>query len=188
MSRSFISRSLRYEMEKFGKSYTTLTSSSIFSTTTSSTLTAASLATTTSPHTTSTTTAATTTRINPAPVVNAFLVDHVNMTAEGDRGIGVLQLPPPLPPPYLTLNDKQGFFSQTNITSENKHLIDDKILSPDDKENDNDNNSLTSIMDPFGPSYSEPQKPRWLSSLHSVIFIITCALAIFIVFRNVLTW
>ncbi|KAH8408947.1 hypothetical protein KR009_004245 [Drosophila setifemur] len=28
----------------------------------------------------------------------------------------------------------------------------------------------------------------WLSSLHSVIFIITCALAAFILFRNVLTW
>lgn len=34
----------------------------------------------------------------------------------------------------------------------------------------------------------EPKKRRWLSSLHSVIFIITCALAVFIVFRNVLTW
>ncbi|XP_017474896.1 PREDICTED: fatty acid hydroxylase domain-containing protein 2-like [Rhagoletis zephyria] len=39
----------------------------------------------------------------------------------------------------------------------------------------------------YGPPM-EPQKPRWLSSLHSVIFIITCALAVFIVFRNVLTW
>nr|XP_036221754.1 fatty acid hydroxylase domain-containing protein 2 [Bactrocera oleae] len=34
----------------------------------------------------------------------------------------------------------------------------------------------------------EPKNRRWLSSLHSVIFIITCALAVFIVFRNVLTW
>ncbi|XP_053948541.1 fatty acid hydroxylase domain-containing protein 2 [Anastrepha ludens] len=39
----------------------------------------------------------------------------------------------------------------------------------------------------YGPPM-EPQKRRWLSSLHSVIFIITCALAVFIVFRNVLTW
>lgn len=43
-------------------------------------------------------------------------------------------------------------------------------------------------MDCFGPASNEPQRPRWLSSLHSVIFIITCALAVFIVFRNVLTW
>lgn len=43
-------------------------------------------------------------------------------------------------------------------------------------------------IDWIGPPCSESQKPRWLSSLHSVIFIITCALAVFIVFRNVLTW
>ncbi|EDW07899.1 fatty acid hydroxylase domain-containing protein 2 isoform X1 [Drosophila mojavensis] len=34
----------------------------------------------------------------------------------------------------------------------------------------------------------EMDSPLWLSSLHSVIFIITCALAAFILFRNVLTW
>lgn len=34
----------------------------------------------------------------------------------------------------------------------------------------------------------EMDSPLWLSSLHSVIFIITCALAVFILFRNVLTW
>lgn len=34
----------------------------------------------------------------------------------------------------------------------------------------------------------ELDSPLWLSSLHSVIFIITCALAVFILFRNVLTW
>ncbi|XP_037889197.1 fatty acid hydroxylase domain-containing protein 2 [Glossina fuscipes] len=192
-------------MEKFGKSYTTLTSSSIFTTITTttttstitatittSTLTTAALATTTTAYTISSTNAATiatTARANPAAVANAFLADHVNMATE-EVGIGILQLPPPLPPPYPTFNNKGGFYSQANATSENKHLIDNKILSADDNENDvdGDNNSLASIMDPFGPAYSEPQKPRWLSSLHSVIFIITCALAIFIVFRNVLTW
>ncbi|XP_055844835.1 fatty acid hydroxylase domain-containing protein 2 [Episyrphus balteatus] len=35
---------------------------------------------------------------------------------------------------------------------------------------------------------TDTQKPRWLSSLHHLIFILTCALAAFVVFRNVLTW
>lgn len=44
------------------------------------------------------------------------------------------------------------------------------------------------LLEQTGQPIAESQKPRWLSSLHSVIFIITCALAVFIVFRNVLTW
>jgi len=53
--------------------------------------------------------------------------------------------------------------------------------------------AATPKMQPGAPANvqgwtDELDSPLWLSSLHSVIFIITCALAVFILFRNVLTW
>ncbi|XP_034482297.1 fatty acid hydroxylase domain-containing protein 2 [Drosophila innubila] len=52
--------------------------------------------------------------------------------------------------------------------------------------------AATPKMQPAAPATAqgwtdEVDSPLWLSSLHSVIFIITCALAVFILFRNVLT-
>lgn len=65
----------------------------------------------------------------------------------------------------------------------------DQILMDKAKGLESAISSAASLDEAFGPAViNEPQKRRWLSSLHSVIFIITCAMAIFIVFRNVLTW
>lgn len=89
----------------------------------------------------------------------------------------------------LPLQTDQNVSSQTLAipseaqTSKSLLSLSDNVLTP---ENEADKHLMD--MDCFGPTFNEAQRPRWLSSLHSVIFIITCALAVFIVFRNVLTW
>ncbi|XP_034671204.1 fatty acid hydroxylase domain-containing protein 2 [Drosophila subobscura] len=67
-----------------------------------------------------------------------------------------------LPPVYLTLNDHANKLEQMHSAS--------------------GTGSGSSTWDEHRTA------DVWLSSLHSVIFIITCALAVFILFRNVLTW
>ncbi|XP_017142973.1 fatty acid hydroxylase domain-containing protein 2 isoform X1 [Drosophila miranda] len=67
-----------------------------------------------------------------------------------------------LPPVYLTLNDHASKLEQMHSSS--------------------------GIMSGSGSWDEHRTADVWLSSLHSVIFIITCALAVFILFRNVLTW
>lgn len=125
-------------------------------------------------------------------VANAFLMD--NMSSTGTGGILHPSQPPP-PPSYLqaTQNDKKD---KPHVFVDQKlQLLDTKTDAAEKFITDKTRSSTPppppspfSSLDAFGPAINEPQKPRWLSSLHSVIFIITCALAIFIVFRNVLTW
>ncbi|XP_068159798.1 fatty acid hydroxylase domain-containing protein 2 isoform X1 [Drosophila tropicalis] len=81
------------------------------------------------------------------------------MDANGIGGIGKDKIG--IHPVYLNLNDQIGK-DQSSSTSNNTFYT----HSDDDTR----------------------RADIWLSSLHSVIFIITCALAVFILFRNVLTW
>ena len=106
------------------------------------------------------------------------------------------------PPPYHaianSLNEKEQkkICSSTTIAAAaaaDNYLQQQKLLGSKTElasETIFNDNNVETAFDAYGPTMTlnEPQKPRWLSSLHSVIFIITCALAVFIVFRNVLTW
>ncbi|XP_058984358.1 fatty acid hydroxylase domain-containing protein 2 [Musca domestica] len=135
----------------------------------------------------STTTAATSPAMlsSKSMAANAFLMDPSN-TANNTV------LHPPPPPPYPFTDSKQQpqmpLYMPTSTFNLPPHHPNDKILLDKTKGLDL-STTLSSFDEAFGPAVvTEPKKRRWLSSLHSVIFIITCALAIFIVFRNVLTW
>ncbi|XP_013101107.2 fatty acid hydroxylase domain-containing protein 2 [Stomoxys calcitrans] len=115
---------------------------------------------------------------------NAFLMEATNgcSMASPSSNSAILHPPPPPPYHYATNDGKQSM--PIHMPSSLLELPNDKILMDKAKLLE-----AASLDEAFGPAViNEPQKRRWLSSLHSVIFIITCALAIFIVFRNVLTW
>ena len=135
-------------------------------------------------------------------VANGFIIEHSNIdtTPTPTTLHTITPKTPSSPPPYHaianSLNEKEqkkicssttttaaadSYLQQQKLLASKTALLSEMIL--------NDKNVETPF-DAYGPTMTlnEPQKPRWLSSLHSVIFIITCALAVFIVFRNVLTW
>lgn len=131
-------------------------------------------------------------------LANGFLIENSNMaitkTELHDAAHKTLSSPPLYHDIPNTLHEmeKKTNFPSTPIAA-NSYLQQQKLLESKPELTSetilNDKNEETP-SDAYGPAIAinEPQKPRWLSSLHSVIFIITCALAVFIVFRNVLTW
>lgn len=175
--------------------YNTKTTIATFNTTTTTTTALASTTSsallTTAPTTTTTSTAINSKQNTANLIANAFLIENPNAMQTP-----ATTLPPQPPPPtyqqHVNTPDAKEpkksmpLYMQHNLL-ETETTMSEKLI--------NDKSRLSSMQPAspldtaaFGPALNEPQKPRWLSSLHSVIFILTCALAVFIVFRNVLTW